>query len=163
MNCPKCRAAMETVDFGTNITVNLKFTELAEHFPFIGVAVWVAILLSVAVRRPDWEVLPETFQGTIFLLSLVTCASMMPVEKLPTASWQTTLGLGFVSSVFDNIPLTEPAPKQLMIQPTWSKLKPMSFVRYKDMNGTTMVPARFTKVMKVSNQIPRLKPANDDL
>ncbi|HAY29812.1 MAG TPA: hypothetical protein DCY47_20570 [Candidatus Accumulibacter sp.] len=37
---------------------------------------------------------------------------MMPVEKLPPASWLTTLGLGFVSSVFDNIPLTELALKQ---------------------------------------------------
>src|SRR5215470_17478164 len=49
---------------------------------------------------------------TIFLLALVTCASMMPVEKLPAASWQTALGLGFVSAVFDNIPLTALALKQ---------------------------------------------------
>jgi Na+/H+ antiporter NhaD/arsenite permease-like protein len=50
--------------------------------------------------------MPETFKGTIFLLALVTAASMMPVEELPAASWQTALGLGFVSAVFDNIPLT---------------------------------------------------------
>ena len=37
---------------------------------------------------------------------------MMPVEKLPAASWQTALGLGFLSSVFDNIPLTALAIKQ---------------------------------------------------
>src|SRR5687767_1985291 len=37
---------------------------------------------------------------------------MMPVEKLPAASWQSTLGLGFISSVFDNIPLTALALKQ---------------------------------------------------
>ena len=37
---------------------------------------------------------------------------MMPVEKLPVASWQTALGLGFVSAVFDNIPLTALALKQ---------------------------------------------------
>jgi Na+/H+ antiporter NhaD/arsenite permease-like protein len=91
---------------GTNVTVNMKFTHLADHFPFIGVAVWVAILLSVVVRRPDWEVVPEAVKGSIFLLSLVLCASMMPVEKLPTASWQTAFGLGFLSAVFDNIPLT---------------------------------------------------------
>ena len=36
----------------------------------------------------------------------------MPVEKLPRASWQTALGLGFVSAVFDNIPLTALALKQ---------------------------------------------------
>ena len=56
--------------------------------------------------------MPETFKGTIFLLALVTCASLMPVEKLPAASWQTALGLGFVSAVFDNIPLTALALKQ---------------------------------------------------
>jgi Na+/H+ antiporter NhaD/arsenite permease-like protein len=36
----------------------------------------------------------------------------MPVEKLPVASWRTALGLGFLSSVFDNIPLTALALKQ---------------------------------------------------
>src|SRR5687768_18551625 len=56
--------------------------------------------------------MPETFKGTIFLLALVTSASLMPVEELPAASWQTTLGLGFLSSVFDNIPLTALALKQ---------------------------------------------------
>jgi Na+/H+ antiporter NhaD/arsenite permease-like protein len=97
---------------GTNVIVNLQFPELADHFPFIGVAVWVAILLCVGVRRPDWEILPETLKGSIFLLALVLCASMMPVEKLPAASWQTALGLGFLSAVFDNIPLTALALKQ---------------------------------------------------
>ena len=42
----------------------------------------------------------------------MTAASMMPVEKLPVASWQTTFGLGFLSAVFDNIPLTALALKQ---------------------------------------------------
>ncbi len=97
---------------GTNVTVNLRFPAVGDHFPFIGVAVWVAILLSIFSRRPDWEVLPETIKGSVFLLSLVLCASMMPVEKLPAASWQTALGLGFLSSVFDNIPLTALALKQ---------------------------------------------------
>jgi Na+/H+ antiporter NhaD/arsenite permease-like protein len=36
----------------------------------------------------------------------VLCASMMPVEALPAASWPVSLGIGFVSAVFDNIPLT---------------------------------------------------------
>ena len=96
----------------TNVLINTRFNHLADHFPFIGVAVWLAILLSVPIRRPDWEVLPETFKGSIFLLSLVTCASMMPVETLPPASVLVVLGLGFVSAVFDNIPLTALALKQ---------------------------------------------------
>jgi hypothetical protein len=56
--------------------------------------------------------LPEAAKGSAFLLSLILCASLMPVEKLPVASWQTALGLGFVSAVFDNIPLTALALKQ---------------------------------------------------
>jgi len=36
----------------------------------------------------------------------------MPVSALPKASWTTTLGLGFLSSVFDNIPLTKLALDQ---------------------------------------------------
>ena len=96
----------------TNVTVNVKFNALANSFPFIGVAVWVAIMISLPLRRPDWEVLPSAGKGAIFLLSLVTCASMMPVEELPIASWHSALGLGFVSAVFDNIPLTALAIKQ---------------------------------------------------
>jgi Na+/H+ antiporter NhaD/arsenite permease-like protein len=96
----------------TNIVINTQMPEKADHFPFIGAAVWVALLVTIPVRRHDWEIMPETLKGTIFLLSLVTCASMMPVEALPAASWQSALGLGFVSAVFDNIPLTALALKQ---------------------------------------------------
>jgi len=96
----------------TNVLMNTRFSSLAESFPAIGVAVWAAILLTVGIRRPDWEILPENLKGTIFLLSLVLIASMMPVEELPVASWPTALGIGFVSAVFDNIPLTALALKQ---------------------------------------------------
>jgi len=95
-----------------NVTINLQFPQYGDAFPFIGFGVWVAIAISLPARRPDWEVLPETVRGTIFLLALVLCASMMPVERLPAASWMTALGLGFVSAVFDNIPLTALAIKQ---------------------------------------------------
>jgi len=95
-----------------NVFVNLRWNELADSFPFIGVAVWMAIFIGGHVRRPDWRLIPLSLRGTIFLISLVLAASMMPVEELPAASWQTALGLGFVSAVFDNIPLTELAIKQ---------------------------------------------------
>jgi len=96
----------------TNVTVNLKFNHLSDAFPFIGVAVWVVILACVPWRRPQWDLVPEATKGSVFLLSLVLCASMMPVEKLPAASWQSAFSLGFISSVFDNIPLTALALKQ---------------------------------------------------
>jgi hypothetical protein len=95
-----------------NILVNGRFPAVAEQVPFLGLVVWVAILLCAPVRRPAWSLLPEAAKGSCFLLALVLCASMMPVDKLPNASWPTTLGLGFISAVFDNIPLTALALKQ---------------------------------------------------
>jgi Na+/H+ antiporter NhaD/arsenite permease-like protein len=56
--------------------------------------------------------LPAALKNTLFLLALVLSASMMPVEELPAASWLSALGLGFVSAVFDNIPLTALALEQ---------------------------------------------------
>jgi Na+/H+ antiporter NhaD/arsenite permease-like protein len=105
-------AAILVAALAANISANLKFPALLDTLPVLGIAVWVVILLTAGLRAPDWKVMPETFKGTIFLLALVTAASLMPVEKLPAASWQTTLGLGFVSAVFDNIPLTALALKQ---------------------------------------------------
>jgi Na+/H+ antiporter NhaD/arsenite permease-like protein len=105
-------AAMLLAALAANLGTNLKFPQVAGTVPVLGLAVWVVILATAGVRQPDWKIMPETFKGTIFLLALVTTASMMPVEKLPAASWQTALGLGFVSAVFDNIPLTALALKQ---------------------------------------------------
>jgi Na+/H+ antiporter NhaD/arsenite permease-like protein len=103
---------MLVVAIGVNVIVNVRFPERADGFPFIGVAVWAVILLSAPIRRPDWDLLREASRGTVFLLSLVLAASMMPVERLPAASWQTAFGIGFVSAVFDNIPLTKLALDQ---------------------------------------------------
>jgi len=74
-------------------------------FPAAGV--WIAIILGATFNHTPWSELPKAVKGTVFLLSLVLCASMMPVNELPAASWQTTFSLGFVSAVFDNIPLTK--------------------------------------------------------
>ena len=95
-----------------NVLVNTRFNAVSDAFPFLGAAVWFALLLTTALRKPDWSLLPGAFKGSVFLLSLVLCASMMPVERLPAASWQSALGLGFLSAVFDNIPLTALALKQ---------------------------------------------------
>jgi Na+/H+ antiporter NhaD/arsenite permease-like protein len=97
---------------GTNLYFNLRDPEVLEHVPVIGAAVWVAILATTPWRAPTWSLLPGALRGSIFLLSLVSCAAMMPVQALPAASWQAALGLGFVSSVFDNIPLTALALRQ---------------------------------------------------
>ena len=97
---------------GANVYFNLRQPEVLDHVPVIGLAVLLAILVTSAWRAPDWSLIPDAVKGSVFLLSLVLCASMMPVESLPQATWVTTLGLGFVSAVFDNIPLTSLAVHQ---------------------------------------------------
>jgi len=104
--------AMLSVVVATNIVTNLYFPVLLGRVPVLGLSLWAVLLATAPWRRPDWSVLPETFKGTVFLIALVTTASLMPVETLPPASWQTAFGLGFVSAVFDNIPLTALALKQ---------------------------------------------------
>lgn len=95
-----------------NVYANLYQPHLLELYPVIGIGVWSAIILASVIRLPNLGVAFSSIKGTLFLLSLVTCASLMPVEKLPPASWETALTLGFVSAVFDNIPLTALALEQ---------------------------------------------------
>jgi len=98
------------------VAANLYANHLPAHrggaFPFIGATVIGLLLLLTPWRRPDWSVLPDAIKGSVFLLSLVLAASMMPVDRLPEASAPGTFGLGVVSAVFDNIPLTRLALEQ---------------------------------------------------
>jgi len=80
-------------------------TNWALDFPAAGV--WIGIILGAFIRKTPWYEMKNAWMGTVFLMSLVTCASLMPVEDLPKASWQVAFSLGFVSAVFDNIPLTK--------------------------------------------------------
>ena len=87
------------------ILIGAILTNYFMDFPALGV--WIAILLGSLLRKIPWNEIPKSLQGTIFLVALVTCASLMPVDELPAATWQTAFSLGFVSAVFDNIPLTK--------------------------------------------------------
>ncbi len=87
------------------ILVGAIITNYTLDMPALGV--WGAILLGTLLRPIPWKEVPAAVMGAIFLLSLVMCASMMPVDTLPDASWMTAFVLGFVSAVFDNIPLTK--------------------------------------------------------
>ncbi len=73
--------------------------------PALGV--WIAILIGAILRPVPWKEVSGAIKGSVFLLCLVFCASLMPIEDMPDASWVTALALGFVSAVFDNIPLTK--------------------------------------------------------
>ena len=95
-----------------NFAGNAWYPEQQDAAPWLGLGLWAALLITAVVRAPQWSVLPEAAKGALFLVSLVATASLMPVERLPVASWQTAFGLGFLSSIFDNIPLTALALKQ---------------------------------------------------
>ena len=97
---------------GVNVWCNLNAPHVLGRFPVIGLAVVLALLVSAPLRSPNWGLVPSALKGSLFLLALVWSASLMPVQHLPAASWQTAFGLGFISAVFDNIPLTALAIRQ---------------------------------------------------
>ena len=96
----------------TNITASSAFPGLEESVPALGLGLWAALLAASPIRMPDWGILREALKGALFLVALVALASLMPVESLPAPSTASTLGLGFLSAVFDNIPLTALAINQ---------------------------------------------------
>jgi Na+/H+ antiporter NhaD/arsenite permease-like protein len=88
-----------------NILANL-LSGGEETAPWLGMALWGAIFLTSPIARPDWSGIRPAFKGALFLIALVISASLMPVKALPEPAWQTAFGLGVLSAVFDNIPLT---------------------------------------------------------
>jgi uncharacterized membrane protein len=97
---------------GTNVLVNVYAPHSAEAYPWIGAALWLGLFCTSAIRRHDWELVKPTAVSSVFLLLLVLSASLLPVDALPIASWQSTLGIGFVSALLNNIPLTALAIQQ---------------------------------------------------
>jgi Na+/H+ antiporter NhaD/arsenite permease-like protein len=109
---PKANVIIDWVRIGI-VGLILLLTILTNVFlDFPALGVWIAIGIGAFIRKTDWAEAKNAISGSIFLLSLVTCASLMPVEELPVASWQSAFSLGFVSAVFDNIPLTKLALEQ---------------------------------------------------
>jgi Na+/H+ antiporter NhaD/arsenite permease-like protein len=99
----------------TAVCANVLATSLSsgeETAPWLGLALWAAIIVTGFLARPDWSVMRHGTKGALFLVSLVAAASLMPLKGLPDPSWQTALGLGALSSIFDNIPLTALALRQ---------------------------------------------------
>jgi Na+/H+ antiporter NhaD/arsenite permease-like protein len=87
------------------VLIGAILSNILYDMPALGV--WIALIIGTLIIKVPWREVPGAIKGTVFLLCLVFCASMMPVQELPDASWVTSLALGFLSSVFDNIPLTK--------------------------------------------------------
>jgi hypothetical protein len=95
-----------------NVVSNSLFPGLEETAPALGIGLWLAIIVTAAFRMPDWRVLIEATKGATFLVVLVALASLIPVDRLPAPSPFSVFGLGVLSAVFDNIPLTALALNQ---------------------------------------------------
>jgi Na+/H+ antiporter NhaD/arsenite permease-like protein len=70
------------------------------------VGLWAGILFGALIRSTPWKELQHAYKGALFLGVLVLSASLLPVKSLPAPSWETAFGMGLLSAVFDNIPLT---------------------------------------------------------
>jgi Na+/H+ antiporter NhaD/arsenite permease-like protein len=95
-----------------NVLATLYKPGYAHAYPILGLTLWAAMLAGALLRAPDFKLLGPAAKGAMFLLALVVAASLMPVESLPAPSIATALGLGAISAVFDNIPLTALALSQ---------------------------------------------------
>ena len=104
-------AAILAAAVAANILANL-LSDGEESAPWMGLALWAAILLTGLWAKPDWSVMRPAAKGAAFLAALVVSASLMPVKSLPDPSPVSAFSLGLLSSVFDNIPLTVLALKQ---------------------------------------------------
>lgn len=97
------------------VAANILATALSEgeeKAPWLGLALWAALLATSLWAKPDWAVARHGARGAVFLSALVAAASLMPLSGLPEPSWRSAFALGLVSSVFDNIPLTVLALRQ---------------------------------------------------
>jgi Na+/H+ antiporter NhaD/arsenite permease-like protein len=96
----------------TNVATSAWLGHWAQGLPALAIALWTVLLAAAAVRAPRWRLIPASARGGVFLIALVLSASLMPVHGLPRPGAGMTLAIGFVSAIFDNIPLTKLALDQ---------------------------------------------------
>ena len=110
------RLAIVAVALAMMVVTNVISSSLGKGdeapLPFLAMALWLVLVVGGFVRPLDWTLLPGAVRSGLFLMALVFSASLMPVQALPPPSWKTTLALGIVSALFDNIPLTKLALNQ---------------------------------------------------
>ena len=91
----------------TNVVASAVFGPRAEALPALAIVVWLVLLVGARLRPFAWAVAGRAARAALFLLVLVLSASLLPVDRLPRPTAFTTVLLGFVSGVLDNIPLTK--------------------------------------------------------
>jgi hypothetical protein len=107
-----CVAAILVATISANLLRTGPLHQFEHVMPLLAVAIWGTICVFSFVRKPTWSLVPGLAKSASFLLMLVFCASLMPLEKLPEPSALSAFAIGGLSSVFDNIPLTSLALNQ---------------------------------------------------
>jgi len=97
---------------GANVAANTLLGAHADRVPLAALVLWAVLGAGAAVRAIHWRLVRDAAGGSVLLLALVSAASLMPIDRLPPPGLGTTFGLGLLSSVFDNIPLTKLALDQ---------------------------------------------------
>lgn len=76
-------------------------------FEFPALGIWIAILIGSIFIKINFHEAAKSYDSTVFLVALVFCAELVPIDSIPEASILSTMAIGFVSAVFNNIPLTQ--------------------------------------------------------
>ena len=76
-------------------------------FEFPAIGIWLAILAGSFFVKVNFREGLNAIDSTVFLVCLVFCAELVPIDSVPDASILSTMAIGFVSAVFNNIPLTQ--------------------------------------------------------
>ena len=85
---------------GTVILVGAVLLSIQRGRPFSASLAYLLVafgFILLTMLNASYQTTSVGLTWTLFLLALVMCASLMPVERLPSASWQTAMGLGFVA------------------------------------------------------------------
>ncbi len=83
-----------------------------QSLPFLALALWLVLLAATPLRSTLVEDPARGGPRQCLPARARALGLLDAVEALPTPSWRGTLGLGFVSALFDNIPLTKLALTQ---------------------------------------------------
>jgi len=133
----------------TNVAASAVFGPRAEALPALAIVVWLVLAVAGRLRPFAWPVAGRAARAALFLLVLVLSASLLPVDRLPRPTAWTTLLLGFVSAVLDNIPLT----KLALVQGGYD----WSFLAYSVGFGGSMIWFGSSAGVAVSEAVPDVR------
>ena len=81
-------------------------------FDLPGLGLWIALGIGSIAVSVAWNLMKVSWKDAAFLCLLITAATILPTSFMPEPSALSTTAIGFISALFDNIPLTVLAVQQ---------------------------------------------------